>query len=592
PGYAAVRITGHFDVNGGGTALAEAVEQLRTKVSKAIKAGARVIVLSDRDSDEKRAPIPSLLMTAAVHHHLVRKRTRMQVGLVVETGDCREVHHVALLLGYGAAAVNPYLAFESIEDLIRDGHLTGVEPAQAVRNTVKALGKGVLKVMSKMGISTVGSYTMAQIFEAVGLSQELVDEYFTGTSCPLGGVGIDVLAEEVAMRHRRAYPENPPERAHRRLETGGEYQWRREGEVHLFNPETVFLLQHATRSRQYEVFQQYTETVDRLSEEAATLRGLFALRTGVRPPVPIDEVEPASEIVKRFNTGAMSYGSISAEAHQTLAIAMNRLGGRSNTGEGGEDPDRFTPDANGDLRRSAIKQVASGRFGVTSEYLVNADDIQIKMAQGAKPGEGGQLPGHKVYPWIAKTRYSTPGVGLISPPPHHDIYSIEDLKQLIHDLKCSNPAARIHVKLVAEVGVGTVAAGVSKAKADHITISGHDGGTGASPLSSIKSAGLPWELGLAETHQVLVMNGLRGRVVLQTDGQIKTGRDAAIGFLLGADEIGFSTAPLIASGCIMMRVCHLNTCPVGIATQDPELRKKFSGKPEHVINFMFFIAEE
>src|SRR5687767_1417644 len=516
----------------------------------------------------------------------------MQVGLVVESGDCREVHHVALLLGYGAAAVNPYLAFETIEDLIRDGALTGVEPAQAVRNMVKALGKGVLKVMSKMGISTVGSYTMAQIFEAVGLSQDLIDEYFTGTSCPLGGVGIDVLAEEVAMRHRRAYPENPTERAHRTLENGGEYQWRREGEVHLFNPETVFLLQHATRSRQYDVFEKYTQTVDQLSEEAATLRGLFTLRTGVRPPVPIEEVEPASEIVKRFNTGAMSYGSISQEAHETLAIAMNRIGGRSNTGEGGEDPDRFSPDPNGDLRRSAIKQVASGRFGVTSEYLVNADDIQIKMAQGAKPGEGGQLPGSKVYPWVARTRHSTPGVGLISPPPHHDIYSIEDLKQLIHDLKNANDQARVHVKLVSEVGVGTVAAGVSKAHADVVLISGHDGGTGAAPLTSLKHAGSPWELGLAETQQTLLANGLRDRITVQVDGQMKTGRDVIVAALLGAEEFGFATAPLVVSGCVMMRVCHLDTCPVGVATQNPELRKRFTGRPEFVVNFFEFIAEE
>ncbi|ADB75818.1 Glutamate synthase (ferredoxin) [Geodermatophilus obscurus DSM 43160] len=592
PGYAAVRITGHYDVNGGGTALAQAVEQLRTKVSRAIAAGARIIVLSDRDCDENRAPIPSLLMTAAVHHHLVRQKTRMEVGLVVESGDCREVHHVALLLGYGAAAVNPYLAFESIEDLIRDGNLTGIQSAQAVRNVVKALGKGVLKVMSKMGISTVGSYTMAQIFEAVGLSQEIVDEYFTGTSCPLGGVGIDVLAEEVAMRHRRAYPENPTERAHRRLETGGEYQWRREGEVHLFNPETVFLLQHATRARQYDVFQRYTETVDKLSEEAATLRGLFTLRTGVRPPVPIDEVEPVSEIVRRFQTGAMSYGSISQEAHETLAIAMNRLGGKSNTGEGGEDPDRFQPDPNGDLRRSAIKQVASGRFGVTSEYLVNADDIQIKMAQGAKPGEGGQLPGAKVYPWVARTRHSTPGVGLISPPPHHDIYSIEDLKQLIHDLKNANNEARVHVKLVSEVGVGTVAAGVSKAHADVVLISGHDGGTGAAPLTSLKHAGSPWELGLAETQQTLLANGLRDRIVVQADGQMKTGRDVVIAALLGAEEYGFATAPLVVSGCVMMRVCHLDTCPVGVATQNPELRKRFTGRPEFVVTFFEFLAEQ
>ncbi|MDP9391428.1 MAG: glutamate synthase large subunit, partial [Actinomycetota bacterium] len=471
PGFAAVRVTGHFDVTGGGPALTAAIESLRSKVSKAIAAGARVIVLSDRDCDEERAPIPSLLMTAAVHHHLVREKTRMQVGLVVESGDCREVHHVALLLGYGAAAVNPYLAFETIEDLIRDGALTGVEPAQAVRNMVKALGKGVLKVMSKMGISTVASYTGAQVFEALGLSQELVDEFFTGTTSRLGGIGLDVVAAEVAARHRRAYPTNPAERAHRGLEVGGEYQWRREGEVHLFNPETVFALQHSTRTQKYELFREYTRTVDDLSARAGTLRGLFRLRDGLRPPVPVDEVEPVSSIVKRFNTGAMSLGSISPEAHETLAIAMNRLGGRSNTGEGGEDPERlYDPE-----RRSAIKQVASGRFGVTSEYLVHATDIQIKMAQGAKPGEGGQLPGNKVYPHIARTRHSTPGVGLISPPPHHDIYSIEDLAQLIHDLKNANRHARIHVKLVAEVGVGTVAAGVSKAHSDVVLISGHDG---------------------------------------------------------------------------------------------------------------------
>jgi glutamate synthase (NADPH/NADH) large chain len=592
PGFAAVRITGHYDVTGGGPALAQAVEELRIKVSKAIAAGARVIVLSDRDCDERRAPIPSLLMTAAVHHQLIREKTRMKVGLVVESGDCREVHHVALLLGYGAAAVNPYLAFESVEDLIRDGVLTGVEPAQAVRNMVKAMGKGVLKVMSKMGISTVGSYTMAQIFEAVGLSRDVVDEYFTGTSCPLDGVGIDVLAEEVAVRHRRAYPPNPTERAHRRLETGGEYQWRREGEVHLFNPETVFLLQHATRSRQYDVFERYTKTVDALSEDAATLRGLFRIRTGERPPVPIEEVEPVSAIVRRFQTGAMSYGSISQEAHETLAIAMNRLGGKSNTGEGGEDAGRFTPDPNGDLRRSAIKQVASGRFGVTSEYLVNADDIQIKMAQGAKPGEGGQLPGGKVYPWVARTRHSTPGVGLISPPPHHDIYSIEDLKQLIHDLKNANNEARINVKLVSEMGVGTVAAGVSKAHADVVLISGHDGGTGAAPLTSLKHAGSPWELGLAETQQTLLANGLRDRIVVQVDGQMKTGRDVIIAALLGAEEFGFATAPLVVSGCVMMRVCHLDTCPVGVATQNPELRKRFTGRPEFVVTFFEFLAEQ
>ncbi|MEA3075474.1 MAG: glutamate synthase large chain, partial [Actinomycetota bacterium] len=538
------------------------------------------------------APIPSLLLTSAVHHHLIREKTRTQVGLVVEAGDAREVHHMALLVGFGAAAVNPYLAFETIEDMIRHGLIEGVASRKAVRNYIKAAGKGVLKVMSKMGISTVASYTGAQVFEAIGLSQELVDEYFAGTTSRLGGVGLDVLAAEVAARHARAYPSRPTELAHRELEVGGEYQWRREGEHHLFNPETVFRLQHATRTKRYDIFKEYTSMVDGQSTQLATLRGLFKFKEGVRPPVPIDEVEPVSEIVKRFSTGAMSYGSISKEAHETLAIAMNRLGARSNTGEGGEDADRFVADANGDLRRSAIKQVASGRFGVTSEYLVNADDLQIKMAQGAKPGEGGQLPGHKVWPWIAKTRYSTPGVGLISPPPHHDIYSIEDLAQLIHDLKNSNPRARVHVKLVAEVGVGTVAAGVSKAHADVVLISGHDGGTGASPLTSLKHAGAPWELGLAETQQTLLLNGLRDRIVVQVDGQMKTGRDVLIGALLGAEEFGFATAPLVVSGCVMMRVCHLDTCPVGIATQNPELRSRFAGKAEHVVNFFEFIATE
>ncbi|MGI8696804.1 MAG: glutamate synthase large subunit, partial [Mycobacteriales bacterium] len=516
PGFAAVTVRGLFDAAGGGPALAAAIERIRTEVSDAIATGARIVVLSDRGVDAHHAPIPSLLLTAAVHHQLVRERTRTQVGLVVESGDCREVHHVALLIGYGAAAVNPYVAFETVEDLARAGAIPGVEPAVAMRNYMKALCKGVLKVMSKMGISTVASYTGAQVFESLGLSPDLVDDYFTGTSCRLGGVGVDVLAAEVLARHRRAYPHNPTELAHRRLEVGGEYQWRREGPVHLFNPETVFLLQHATRSRQYDVFKRYTSTVDSLSRDAATLRGLLALRTG--EPIPIEEVEPVADIVKRFSTGAMSYGSISAEAHQTLAIAMNRLGARSNTGEGGEDADRFTPDANGDSRRSAIKQVASGRFGVTSEYLVDADDLQIKMAQGAKPGEGGQLPGGKVYPWIARTRHSTPGVGLISPPPHHDIYSIEDLKQLIHDLRNANPRARGHVKLGSEVGVGTVAAGVSKAHADVVLISGHDGGTGAAPLTSLKHAGAPWELGLAETQQTLLRNGLRDRIAVQCDG--------------------------------------------------------------------------
>jgi len=602
PGFAAVRIFGHFDISGGaidsaeadsvGPALRTALDDVCAQVSRAIDEGARVIVLSDRDCDERSAPIPSLLLTSAVHHHLIRAKTRMQVGLIVESGDCREVHHVALLLGYGAAAVNPYLAFETVEDMIADGTIVGVEPGVAVANYLKALGKGVLKVMSKMGISTVGSYTMAQIFEAIGLSQDLVDRYFTGTTSTLGGVGLDVLAEEVRMRHRRAYPDNPTDRAHRRLTIGGEYQWRREGEVHLFNPETVFLLQHATRSRQYEVFGRYTDAVDKLSAKAGTLRGLFTLRTGVRAAVPLEEVEGVSDIVRRFSTGAMSYGSISAEAHQTLAIAMNRLGGKSNTGEGGEDADRFTPDANGDLRRSAVKQVASGRFGVTSEYLVNADDLQIKMAQGAKPGEGGQLPGSKVYPWIARTRHSTPGVGLISPPPHHDIYSIEDLAQLIHDLKNSNTDARVHVKLVSEIGVGTVAAGVSKAHADVVLISGHDGGTGAAPLTSLKHAGAPWELGLAETQQTLLLNGLRDRIVVQCDGQLKTGRDVVIAALLGAEEFGFATAPLVVAGCVMMRVCHLDTCPVGVATQNPELRKRFTGQPEFVVTFFTYLAEQ
>ncbi len=592
PGFASRVLHGLYPVAGGGAALAEALDDLRQQVSQAIDEGVRIIVLSDRDSTEELAPIPSLLMTAAVHHHLIREKTRTQVGLVVEAGDAREVHHMALLVGYGAGAINPYLAFEAIEDMIIEGRLAGIDAHKAVKNYIKAAGKGVLKVMSKMGISTVASYTGAQVFEAIGLGRELVDEYFTGTVSRLGGVGLDVLAREVAARHATAYPANPALRAHRTLDLGGEYQWRREGEYHLFNPETVFKLQHATRARRYEIFKEYTKLVDDQAARLATLRGLFRFREGARPPVPIEEVEPVGEIVKRFATGAMSYGSISKEAHETLAIAMNRIGGKSNTGEGGEDADRYTPDENGDLRRSAIKQVASARFGVTSEYLVNADDLQIKMAQGAKPGEGGQLPGHKVYPWIARTRHSTPGVGLISPPPHHDIYSIEDLKQLIHDLKNANPKARVHVKLVAEIGVGTVAAGVSKAHADVVLISGHDGGTGASPLTSLKHAGAPWELGLAETQQTLLVNRLRDRIVVQVDGQLKTGRDVVIAALLGAEEFGFATAPLVVSGCVMMRVCHLDTCPVGVATQNPELRKRFSGKPEFVVTFFEYIAEE
>jgi len=586
--FRAAVVRGLYPVAGGGEALRDAIEDVRRQVSEAIVDGVNVIVLSDRDSTRELAPIPSLLLAAAVHHHLVRNQTRTAVGLVVEAGDAREVHHMALLIGYGAAAINPYLAFETIEDMIARGALADVALDKAVSNYIKAAGKGVLKVMSKMGISTVASYTGAQVFEAVGLGQGLIDEYFTGTTSKLGGIGLDVVAQEVAKRHAQAYPDRPSERAHRELDAGGEYQWRSEGEYHLFNPETVFKLQHATRTGRYDVFKEYTAQVDEQSTRLATLRGLFALREGAQPAVPIDEVEPASQIIKRFSTGAMSYGSISAEAHENLAIAMNRIGGKSNTGEGGEDADRLYDPA----RRSSIKQVASGRFGVTSEYLTNADDIQIKMAQGAKPGEGGQLPGHKVYPWVAKTRYSTPGVGLISPPPHHDIYSIEDLAQLIHDLKNANPDARIHVKLVAEVGVGTVAAGVSKAHADVVLISGHDGGTGASPLTSLKHAGGPWELGLAETQQTLLLNGLRDRIVVQADGQMKTGRDVIIAALLGAEEFGFATAPLVVSGCIMMRVCHLDTCPVGIATQNPELRARFAGKPEFVEHFFEFIAEE
>ncbi|MEU9956896.1 glutamate synthase large subunit [Streptomyces sp. NPDC050982] len=588
PGMKAATLSGLYRVSGGGDSLAARIEEICTEADAAIENGARLIVLSDRHSDAEHAPIPSLLLTAAVHHHLIRTKQRTQVGLLVEAGDVREVHHVALLIGFGAAAVNPYLAMESVEDLVRAGtFLPGIESEQAIRNLIYALGKGVLKVMSKMGISTVASYRGAQVFEAVGLDTAFVQKYFIGTATKIGGVGIDVIAKEVAARHAKAYPASGIAPAHRALDIGGEYQWRREGEPHLFDPETVFRLQHSTRTRRYDIFKKYTDRVNEQSERLMTLRGLFGFKSG-REPISIDEVEPASEIVKRFSTGAMSYGSISKEAHETLAIAMNQLGGKSNTGEGGEDADRLYDPA----RRSSIKQVASGRFGVTSEYLVNADDIQIKMAQGAKPGEGGQLPGHKVYPWVAKTRHSTPGVGLISPPPHHDIYSIEDLAQLIHDLKNANPQARIHVKLVSEVGVGTVAAGVSKAHADVVLISGHDGGTGASPLTSLKHAGGPWELGLAETQQTLLLNGLRDRIVVQTDGQLKTGRDVVIAAMLGAEEFGFATAPLVVSGCVMMRVCHLDTCPVGIATQNPTLRDRYTGKAEYVVNFFEFIAEE
>ena len=589
PRFRAATLDMLFDPGSGTAGLEQAMTAMCQQASAAVAAGATLIVLSDRGVDRTHAPVPALLATAGVHHHLVREGSRTKCALIIETGEARECHHMALLLGYGAAAVNPYLAFETIAELLLGGELKDLELAQAIRHYIKACTKGVLKVMSKMGISTLQSYRGAQIFEAVGLDQAFVERHFTWTASRVGGIGIDTVAEEVIRRHARAFPARGPEDGE--LDTGGEYQWRRDGEYHLFNPETVFKLQHASRSGREDVYREYAALVNDQSRNRATLRGMIELRPGAEP-VPLDQVEPAEAIFPRFATGAMSFGSISAEAHETLAIAMNRLGGKSNTGEGGEDPARFTPDANGDLRRSAVKQVASGRFGVTSEYLVNSDDLQIKMAQGAKPGEGGQLPGFKVYPWIAKVRYSTPGVGLISPPPHHDIYSIEDLAQLIHDLKNANPEARIHVKLVAEMGVGTVAAGVAKAHSDVVLISGHDGGTGASPLTSIKHAGVPWELGLAETQQVLVLNDLRDRIVVQVDGQIKTGRDVVVAALLGAEEYGFSTAPLVVSGCIMMRVCHLDTCPVGVATQNPDLREHFTGKAEFVERYFRFVAEE
>ncbi|TAJ16171.1 MAG: glutamate synthase large subunit, partial [Dehalococcoidia bacterium] len=571
-------------------ALEDAMQHLFEQADAAIKSGARVLVLSDRGIDRDHVAIPALLATAGLHNHLVRERKRTQVGLVVETGDAREVHHFALLVGYGAGAVNPYLALDGLSRLREDGFVAvDLVEDEAHKHYLKAIKKGVVKVMSKMGISTVQSYRGAQIFEAIGLAPEFVDHYFTKTVSRIGGIGLDQVAAESLEHHHRAFPTR--DGGVHELNWGGQYQWRRDGEYHLFNPDTVFRLQHATRTGQFNIFKEYTTLVNDQSRQLATLRGLFEIRPA-GAPVPIDEVESAESLFKRFKTGAMSYGSISAEAHETLAIAMNRIGGKSNTGEGGEDRRRFVPDANGDSRRSAIKQVASGRFGVTSEYLVNSDEIQIKMAQGAKPGEGGQLPGHKVYPWIAEVRHATPGVPLISPPPHHDIYSIEDLAQLIHDLKNANVKARISVKLVAEVGVGTVAAGVAKAKSDVVLISGHDGGTGASPLTSLKHAGVPWELGLAETQQTLVLNRLRDRITVEVDGQLKTGRDVIIGALLGAEEFGFATAPLVVMGCVMMRVCHLDTCPVGIATQNPKLREQFAGRAEHVVNFFRFVAEE
>jgi glutamate synthase domain-containing protein 2/glutamate synthase domain-containing protein 1/glutamate synthase domain-containing protein 3 len=607
-----------WEVAEGPEGLARALARVCEQAHEAIAEGVNILILSDRLLGPARAAIPSLLAVSSVHHHLVREGTRLRAGIVLESGEPREVHHFATLIGYGASAINPYVMLETLDELVARGHITRSEdgsqvllsPEQAAQNTVKAIGKGLLKTISKMGISTIQSYRGAQIFEAVGLEPELVERHFTGTASRIGGIGLDVLAVEALERHARAYPAPQDDL----LPVGGVYAWRRDGEHHMWNPETIALVQHAVRSangnvaaalsgdreanvevRESPAFAKYREYAAAVNEDAArkaTLRGLLRLATGARQPIPLDEVEPAKEIVRRFCTGAMSLGSISREAHETLAIAMNRLGGRSNTGEGGEDPARFQPDPNGDRRRSAIKQVASGRFGVTIHYLVNADELQIKMAQGAKPGEGGQLPGHKVDAYIGSIRHTTPGVGLISPPPHHDIYSIEDLKQLIYDLRCSNPEAQVSVKLVSEVGVGTVAAGVSKANADRVLIAGHDGGTGASPLSSIQAAGIPWEIGLAETQQTLLLNDLRSRIVVQTDGQLKTGRDVVVAALLGADEMGFSTAPLIATGCIMMRACHLNTCPVGIATQDPELRKRFKGTPEHVVNFFFFVAEE
>ena len=589
PGFETKTLPIVFHAADGPEGLVSAMDALFAAADKAIAEGKNILVLSDRDISPEMAPIPALLATAGLHHHLIRQGTRTRIGLVLESGEPREVHHFSLLVGYGVAAINPYLALETIDDAIRENLLRDITPYDAKKNYGKAVVKGIVKVMSKMGISTIESYCGAQQFEAVGLHHSVVERYFTRTASRIGGVGMDVIAREATIRHAQAFPERGQHS--KTLDVGGNYQWRSDGEYHLFSPQTIHKLQQAVRNNDRKAFYEYSELVNEQLEKKATLRGLLGLKLASNP-IPIDEVEPWTEIVKRFKTGAMSYGSISGEAHEALAIAMNRIGGKSNTGEGGEDPARFIPDANGDSRNSAIKQVASGRFGVTSNYLVNAQELQIKMAQGAKPGEGGQLPGSKVYPWIAKVRFSTPGVGLISPPPHHDIYSIEDLAELIHDLKNANTKARISVKLVAEVGVGTIAAGVAKAKADLVLISGYDGGTGASPQTSIKHAGLPWELGLAEAHQTLVLNDLRSRITVETDGQLKTGRDVVIAALLGAEEFGFATAPLVSLGCIMMRVCHLNTCPVGVATQDPELRKNFTGDPAHAVNFMRFVAEE
>ncbi|MCL5099075.1 MAG: glutamate synthase large subunit [Candidatus Omnitrophica bacterium] len=588
-GFPSITMPILYKVAEGGPGLARAMEDLYRRADQAVADGILMIILSDRGINAEYAPIPALLAVAGLHHHLIREGTRTRVGLLLESGEPREVHHFALLLGYGVGAVNPYLAFETLDDMIRQGLLPNLNHKDAVKNYVKGIIKGVLKVISKMGISTIQSYRGAQIFEAIGLHHSVVERYFTWTPSRIEGVDLEGVANEVRFRHESAFPALPV--GGHTLDSGGQYKWRSDGEYHLFNPETIHKLQQSCRTNNFQLFKEYSTLINNQAKRLCTLRGLLGFKF---PPVvvPLEEVEPVESIVKRFKTGAMSYGSISQEAHETLAIAMNRIGGKSNTGEGGEDPARYALDPNGDSRNSAIKQVASGRFGVTSLYLVQAKELQIKMAQGAKPGEGGQLPGHKVYPWIARVRYATPGVGLISPPPHHDIYSIEDLAQLIHDLKNANPAARISVKLVAEVGVGTVAAGVAKAHADVVLISGYDGGTGASPLTSIKHAGIPWELGLAETHQTLLLNNLRSRIVVETDGQLKTGRDVVIAALLGAEEFGFATAPLVVLGCVMMRACHLNTCPVGVATQDPRLRKNFAGDPAHVVHFMRFIAQE
>jgi glutamate synthase (ferredoxin) len=589
PGFKCVTLPILFKADDGAKSLAAALDALFAAADKAIVDGANIVVLSDRGVNATLAPIPALLAVSGLHHHLIRSGTRTKIGLILESGEPREVHHFSVLIGYGCTAINPYLAFETISDLMREKLLAETDHKKAVEKYIKAAIKGVVKTMAKMGISTIQSYHGAQIFEAIGLNTEVVDKYFTWTPSRIQGVGLEVIAEEALTRHRRAFP---PVQVNTELDAGGQYQWRDSGEYHLFNPQTIHKLQTACRLGSEKIYREYAGLINNQAKNLCTLRGLLDFKAAEKP-LPIEEVESVESIVKRFKTGAMSYGSISKEAHETLAIAMNRLGGRSNTGEGGEDPERYVwTNERGDSKNSAIKQVASGRFGVTSHYLVNAKEIQIKMAQGAKPGEGGELPGKKVYPPIAKVRGTTAGVGLISPPPHHDIYSIEDLAELIHDLKNANRNARISVKLVAEVGVGTVAAGVAKAHADVVLISGHDGGTGASPLSSIKHAGGPWELGLAEAHQTLVLNNLRSRIYVETDGQLKTGRDVAVAALLGAEEFGFATAPLVVMGCIMMRVCHLNTCPVGVATQDPRLRKRFTGDPDHVVNFMRFIAQE